>query len=348
MRLAPSLAALTLCAGTIVLAGCGGGGGGSSSPALPSGAIPPTTSPTASPTAPPTFMPKLTEYPVNPKAGPAGITLAPDGNMYYTEANNAAIGKITVTGVASDIPVPQSAGQVDITTGPDGALWFIDQTPFVGRLDLAGGVTTTPVPGGPNSLDVISVGSDHRMWFGGAAFSIGVLDPASRSSITYYQFPNNGGSGGSLTLGGDGALWTSDPLLNNIYRIGSDGKVSVFPIPTANAFPVSITKAPDGSLWFGEGTVAKLGHVSTSGQFSSEILLPKNDSPIGMVFGPDGKIYVTVNNPLYGSAIDQVDPVTGAVIRLRRNNSGSVGIIVGPDKNIWFIEEGLVGKLTIN
>src|SRR5215216_1333454 len=55
---------------------------------------------------------------------PAGITLGPDGNMWFTEAAANQIGRIDAKGNITEFVIPQAfSAPVDIVTGADGALW---------------------------------------------------------------------------------------------------------------------------------------------------------------------------------------------------------------------------------
>jgi streptogramin lyase len=79
---------------------------------------------------------RVTEFalPV-PESLPSGITVGPDGNLWFTEtAPGAGIGRITPDGQITEFPVPAGGGVVSdfptrvaggITTGPDGNLWLI-------------------------------------------------------------------------------------------------------------------------------------------------------------------------------------------------------------------------------
>jgi virginiamycin B lyase len=46
----------------------------------------------------------------------------PDGNLWFTEARGARIGRITPAGTITEIPTPPHPSH--ITVGPDGNLWF--------------------------------------------------------------------------------------------------------------------------------------------------------------------------------------------------------------------------------
>src|SRR5215475_5421800 len=72
---------------------------------------------------------------------PEGITLGPDGNMWFTEAAANQIGRIDPEGNITEFVVPQPlSSPVDIGAGADGALWFTAKSGFPEGI---GGVTTS-------------------------------------------------------------------------------------------------------------------------------------------------------------------------------------------------------------
>src|SRR3954447_18645299 len=70
---------------------------------------------------------------------PYDIVAGPDGNLWFTESTNDAIGKITPDGTITEYPlhVPaQDDRPYGIAVGADGALWFTERlSDKIGRLD---------------------------------------------------------------------------------------------------------------------------------------------------------------------------------------------------------------------
>ncbi|MBA2437963.1 MAG: Virginiamycin B lyase, partial [Acidimicrobiia bacterium] len=88
-----------------------------------------------------------------PGPGPIGITLGPDGALWFPEYLNDKIGRIDPeTGAITEISVPTAgSGPNFIDVGGDGALWFTESfANQIGRLDPATGTITEldiPTPG---------------------------------------------------------------------------------------------------------------------------------------------------------------------------------------------------------
>jgi virginiamycin B lyase len=62
---------------------------------------------------------------------PPGITVGPDGNLWFTEFNDNGfgdkIGRITPSGIMTEFALSTvSAGPYQISSGPDGRVWFTE------------------------------------------------------------------------------------------------------------------------------------------------------------------------------------------------------------------------------
>lgn len=86
------------------------------------------------------------------------------------------------------------------------------------------------------------------------------------------QFPlPSGEAAGSITYGGDGALWFTDHQRNAIGRIDANGTIVEYALPTANALGQpwyglwQITTACDGAVWFSEPQAGKIGRIDAKG-----------------------------------------------------------------------------------
>src|SRR6266849_10306958 len=79
----------------------------------------------------------LTEFAVPTfNSVPEGITLGPDGNLWFTEfqaGGGHQIGRITPTGTITEFPGLTGA-PFWIVTGPDGNLWFTETSNAVGEM----------------------------------------------------------------------------------------------------------------------------------------------------------------------------------------------------------------------
>ncbi len=90
------------------------------------------------------------------------------------------------------------------------------------------------------------------------------------SAAQTFALPS-GDAAGSLTYGGDGALWFTDQQTNAIGRMDSTGAVTEYPLRSPNALGQpwyglwQIATACDGSVWFTEPQTNKIGRIDAHG-----------------------------------------------------------------------------------
>ena len=75
-----------------------------------------------------------------PHPAPRGITLGPDGNIWFTEQTGNRIGRITPSRVVAEFSVGLSpdANPGGMALGPDGNVWFVEPGNRIGRITTAG------------------------------------------------------------------------------------------------------------------------------------------------------------------------------------------------------------------
>jgi streptogramin lyase len=175
---------------------------------------------------------QVTEFPipvppfVSGSAG--GITVGPDGNLYFS--HDGILAMITPTGALRD-HVAENVPDA-ITTGPDGNIWASGP-----RFDLQTGAVLGDI--------IERIGLDGTV----TTFDVGTIS-ASRSSIA---------------AGPDGNLWFTEPDANQIGRITPAGQITLFTAPTAASQPTSIVAGPNGNIWFTEAASRHLGEYFLTG-----------------------------------------------------------------------------------
>jgi hypothetical protein len=165
-------------------------------------------------------------------ARPDCITVGSDRAVWFTVPDRRQIGRIDTSTGAIDYYATAGA-PLGITQGPAGRLYFVE-----GLFD-AHGVPTSTVIGWMDS---------------------GI---ASRGSTGYFptSFHDSGFSiEPRITLGGDGALWFTDPENGKVGRMTTDGKLTEYYLG-ASSFPLGITAGPGHSIWFAESGVNRIGRL---------------------------------------------------------------------------------------
>jgi streptogramin lyase len=270
--------------------------------------------------------------------GPVGITVGPDGALWFVGVPGE-IGRITTAGVVTEFPVPAvppppgspagtqatTATLTGITAGPDGALWFTGIPGEVGRITTAGVVTEFPVPEVP--------------------------PPAGSPAGT----PSTPATPTGITAGPDGALWLAG-IPGEVARITTAGVVTEFAVPvipppagsgagTAPTLvtPNGITLGPDGALWFtaypapGDSFVGRITATGAVTEFAATGFDPGST----IVTGADGNLWLLGTESASGdSAIGRLTPAgVFTTFTVPGNFSKLAGLTTGPNGNVWFTEE---------
>ncbi len=162
------------------------------------------------------------------------------------------------------------------------------------------------------------------------------------SSIT--EFPLTSPSGYAnegITTGPDGNLWFTDRGSNAIGMINTTTHaISLFSLPTANAWPFGITTGPDGSLWFTEDFGNKIGEINPTTHVITEYSTLPIGWPRGITVGPDGNLWFTS----FRGAIGEINPTTHVITEYPTSTNDPIwdieSIAAGSDGNLWFTSAG--------
>ncbi len=245
MRGSAALAAIsTLCA--LALAGCGNG------KVIGSGPLP---------TASPAPVKVTAEFKIpTANSGPAAITSAPDGFLYFTENTASKIGQSSTAGSIKEISTKTAAaGPYGIIVGPNGLIWFTEQS----------------------------------------AHAIGTLGSFAASAVTEYAVPWANARPTLLTVGAaENTMYFTDPGNSALGEITTSGTVSgPFPTLTPNANPLGVAVGPDNGIWFCENGVDKIGHLNTATNTVDREFQLTGLNPTTIVQGSDGAMWFTENDP---------------------------------------------------
>jgi len=295
---------------------------------------------------------------------PFTITAGPDGNLWFTEimqngsVQAGKIERITPTGTLSEFSLPsRNTLATDIITGPDGNLWFAAGDK-IARITPMGKISEFPLPSATSS---ITTGPDGNLWFTEQS-NIGrmtLTGKVSEFSLPFHQYPAGpnpkGGPADSaqgeslaITAGPDGNLWFIEIMQNGgsfIGRITTSGKITEFPLPSANTLPSSITAGSDGNLWFTEiGTnngPSKIGVITPQGKIREFTL---SHSVLGSITrGPDGNLWFTeFQYNETGTTAGKIGRISTAGkisdFPLPTASNSPISITFGTDHTLWFIE----------
>ncbi len=178
-------------------------------------------------------------------AVPDGIVAGPDGQIWFTDIGNDAVGRINSRGKYT-METPAGAELSDgITVGPDGNLWFTLEQQYggIGQITPKGVVTLFRDPGGSYPQG-ITAGPDGALWFAeSAANAIGRITVTGSYSAfpTSYEYASPAGiaTGPTETFG---------------LRVSVQGNYPEL---------AGIARGPGGFLWFTSYLGAAVGRITT-------------------------------------------------------------------------------------
>jgi streptogramin lyase len=297
---------------------------------------------------------------------PFGITVGPDGNLWFTESNANRIGRITPDGVITEFRLGTGDKQpYGIVAGADGNLWFTERkNNRIGVMDTGGHLLheyvapgTDPLPSG------ITVAPNGDVWFTETGMGETITDDVGRvrpnGIVTTYRLFDCACFPIGIAVGADGNLWVAEELgvfdgavPGTIDRVTPNGRrIDRFPLPLPadqpGHLPAFIAPGPDGNLWFTEfaADVHKLGRVTTDGTITEFPLPGDVTNSVGVTTGSDGNLWVT-----QGDAGDVLTVDTsGQVLHTYPTHPTPASITIGPDGNMWFASllDGEIGRIEI-
>lgn len=220
---------------------------------------------------------------------PAGIAIAPNGNVFVVNQSAGALGEVyefDATGALIGSFVPFGGGGLVIPTGaafgPDGNLYVADsQNGFVDEFNgSTGSFIAQVIPGTLNGPEGMTFGPDGNLYI------------ADGSGVERWN-------GSTLSLLTSGTFGAQD-----------------------------VAFGPDGNLYLTDSTASEIRVINSAGADIRDFGFANLDQPVGLAFGPDGKLYVTdgfgvhVFDPGTGNFLEDLVTFNGTTVI----NSQFIGI----------------------
>lgn len=188
-------------------------------------------------------------------------------------------GNATLCGPTVDQPT-------SIVIDAGGTMW-VGGSGFNGQGEIA---TSTQATGQfPGAIVQLVLGPGGNVW--------GVLQNPTNYQIAQFALVNgsvaitqafalpSGEAAGSMTYGGDGALWFTDHERGAIGRMDRAGNFSEFPLPASGGLGLpwfglwQIATACDGAVWFTEPNANAIGRIDAKGAIHEFPVLSANSYP---------------------------------------------------------------------
>ena len=286
-----------------------------------------------------------------PSAVPRGITVGPDGNIWFAGDNGGFygwpqfrggyIGRVDRHGHVRVFRTPMvDSGPENIIAGRDGGLWFTERdADEIGHITTAGRIRQFPVPvpdAQPRGITLGPGGNVYVSLFG--ANEVARMTPTGVFRV-YSAGLTPGGQQLGIATGPKNTIWFTEPRGDRIVRLTPSGAIHGYAVSNASG-PESIARGPDGAMYFTEDDGDRVGRVTQSGQVQEWPTTP-GSNPEGISEGRDGAMWFP---ELDRQRIGRVTP--GGVVteyNLPRN-SYPYEIVAGPNGRMW-VTLGFAHKL---
>jgi len=190
----------------------------------------------------------ISEYPLPARSYPIGITVGPDGALWFTESENAIRNRTHHDG-RSDHFISFTAlhrGHLALVyfrrAGWGVVVHFAISHPQHRPHHYDGHNHLVPLPSASDPLLIVP-GPDGTLWFPDFyGDKIGRI--TTTRVITEYAVPTYESGPNGIASGTDGALWFTEYSGNTIGRITTSGAITEFPFPAAVVSPSRLQRGP--------------------------------------------------------------------------------------------------------
>ncbi len=278
----------------------------------------------------------------------SGLTIGPDGRPWFTEPSASLVATLQVDGKLRTIPIrlPFNDDLQGIVTGPDHNLWFWPNFQVVGRLTLAGSVTTYSLPSADDVPSSLTAGPDRNLWFvdSGKNGAATLMRLTPQGDLTPIHVPGMSVDHG-VANGPGKTLWFTgyaDTDVVGRYDLTSH-RFATFTLPTDNGMPGSMLMGPDHKVWLTESNANQLAAITAKGVIM-EYPLPSggpgnaSTQPDNLVMGPDHRLWFLETGANRLCRIDGPGKVTEYPLPpLAGGLAGTPGnLVVDPHGSFWY------------
>jgi streptogramin lyase len=176
-----------------------------------------------------------------------------------------------------------------------------------------------------------------------------VSGTVDKVKITIFSAPVNNTGIFRIAAGSDGNLWFGESNPNEnpnaVVKFTTTGKATAY-LNQQGVRPEGLALGADGNIWFAEFYTKNIDILTTGGTITKQIPLGNGATEsCGLALGANGVMYVATDD---GGIWSITSKGVATQINSLDNAAQPVGLALGPDKNMWFIDVSgpYVGKIT--
>jgi virginiamycin B lyase len=269
--------------------------------------------------------------PIRGGSQPFAITMAEDGNLYFTLSNSNKVARLTPGGTINYSRTPTLSNPAFITPGPDGNIWFGEgSTGKIASITREGVITEYQFSFFGVSVG-ITTGSDGNIWFTDQTDHAVWRFEIATGTFTEFPTPTPDSFPGDITTGSDGNMWFTEQAVDKFGRITPDGVITEFTGLTA---PGSIAAGSDGNLWITSAFMPQIARVTPTLAIT---IFPTPSTPTIIRPGNGNNLLFTEFSANKIASITTDGVVTESPEFPR---SAPVGITAGVASRVWFLGVG--------
>jgi streptogramin lyase len=270
-------------------------------------------------------------FPIRQGSQPFAITMAEDGNFWFTLSNGGKVASITPRGSISYFTTPSLSNPAFITPGPDGNIWFGEgSTGKIASITPDGVITEYQFSFFGVSVG-ITTGSDNNIWFTDQTDHAVWRYEIGTGTFTEFRTPTPNSFPGDITTGSDGNMWFTEQAVGKFGRITPNGVITEF---TGVDSPSSIAAGPDGNLWISSAFTPQIARVTPALVITT---FPTPATPTIIRPGNSNNLLFTEFSANKIASITTTGVVTESQEII---NSAPTGITAGVASRVWFLGSG--------
>ena len=254
-------------------------------------------------------------------------------------------------GALKQFRVPTADSEpLSITNGSDGNRWFVEgnqdsvlESPAIGRITPAGGITEYPVNCSLCSLSDIVQGPGGILYFTSNEPVLGRIT-TSGEFLAPIPMPETDVLAGDLAVNGNN-IWITDFNNDSLWRYDvSAGQFTQFAVPE----PADVAVDSGGRVWFTAPLAPGIGELDPA--TGAVTMTPTQRTPRQLTVASDGDIWFTARFTPQG--VGRLVPASGGtpgvVTEFPLTNVGPEGIAASPDGSVWFTQttKGNIARIT--
>jgi virginiamycin B lyase len=266
-------------------------------------------------------------------SGAVGLTLAPDGAVWFLATGNNRVYRITPAFRAEYWQLPASELGFQLSIAQDGTAWIPEQyRDAIASISPSGAMSECHLAGGAQPTMALAL-PDGTVWV--AENGGNGLARLSQGRFKQMALPPPNRGVTEMAPDGAGGVWATESKADALVHANSSGLLTEVSLNHDGATPLGILAARDGSIWVAEFAGSRIDHVGP-GDKRTSFPLADGSAPQGLAEAADGSLWFTESK---ADRIGMITPKGEIALKLDRPaGAWPDHIAIAPDGALWWTE----------